>query len=167
MQTIKEKFFQDQVEYLRLECEQQPKLRTFIKFKQFELLPASLTFFQRKHIAKIRLGSLALRIESGRYSRPRLEIHERICPVCIKNKIQQGLAPEIENEVHFLFFCDQYDNLRVKWFSTLNKPENFYMLDDATKLNIVLNQQENCKPSAQFIVDAYGLRSNLLINKSK
>ena len=29
IQTIKEKFLQDQVEYLRLECEQQPKLRTF------------------------------------------------------------------------------------------------------------------------------------------
>ena len=77
------------------------------------------------------------------------------------------MAPEIENEVHFLFFCDQYVNLRASWFSTLNKPENFYMLDEATKLNIVLNQQENCKPSAQFIVDAYGLRSKLLINKSK
>ena len=31
IQTIKEKFLQDQVEYLRLECEQQPKLRTVDK----------------------------------------------------------------------------------------------------------------------------------------
>ena len=102
IQTIKDKFLQDQVEYLKLECEQQTKLRTFIKFKQFGILPAyltkPLTFFQRKHVAKIRLGSLALRIETGRYSRPRLEIHERLCPVCTESKIQQGLAPEIENE---------------------------------------------------------------------
>ena len=69
--------------------------------------------------------------------------------------------------LHFLFFCDQYDKLRANWFSNLNIPENFYMLDEATKLNIVLNQQENCKPSAQFIVDAYGLRRKLLSNKSK
>ena len=126
-----------------------------------------LTFFQRKHIAKIRLGSIALRIESGRYSRPRLEIHERLCPVCTESRIQQGLAPEIENESHFLLFCVKYDILRAKWFSTINKPENFYTLDEASKLNIVLNQQENCKPSAHFIVDAYGLRSKLLMNKSK
>ena len=171
IQTIKEKFIQEQVEYLRLECEQQPKLRTFIKFKQFGPLPAyltkPLTFFQRKHIAKIRLGSLAIRIESGRYSRPRLEIHERLCPVCIDSRTQQGLAPEIENEIHFLFFCDKYEILRANWFSNINKPENFSTLDEATKLNIVLNQHENCKPSAQFIVDAYGLRSKLLLNKSK
>ena len=171
IQTIKEKFLQDQVEYLRLECEQQPKLRTFIKFKQYGLLPAyltkPLTFFQRKHIAKIRLGSLALRIESGRYTRPRLEIHERLCPVCTESKIEQGLPPEIENEPHFLFSCDKYDILRANWFSKINKPENFFTLDEATKLNIVLNQQENCKPSAHFIVDAYGLRSKLLMNKSK
>ena len=113
------------------------------------------------------MGSLVLWIESGRYSRPRLEIYERLCPVCTESKIQQGLVPEIENEVHFLFFCEQYDKLRADWFSTLNKPENFCILDEATKLNIVLNQQENCKPSAQFIVDAYGFRSKLLINKSK
>ena len=87
--------------------------------------------------------------------------------VCTESRIQQGLAPEIENESHFLFLCDKYDILRANWFSKINKTENFFTLDEATKLNIVLNQQENCKPSAHFIVDAYGLRSKLLMNKSK
>ena len=81
--TIKESFKSEQAEYLKNECEQQSKLRTFIKFKQFGILPAYVTkplsFFQRKHIAKLRLGSLEIRIESGRFSRPHLEIHERIC----------------------------------------------------------------------------------------
>ena len=169
IETIKKNYFRDQAEYLRLECEQQPKLRTFIKFKQFGSLPAYLTkplsFFQRKHIAKTRIGSLALRIESGRYSRPRLEVHERICPVCSDNKIQQGLEPEIEDETHYLFFCEQYDVLRASWFSKINKPENFHMLDEESKLSIVLNQPENCKQSAQFIADAYGLRSKLINRK--
>ena len=167
--TIKEKFISDQAEYLKQECEQQTKLRTFNTFKQFGILPSYVTkplsFHQRKHLAKIRLGALALRIETGRYSRPRLEIHERICPLCSENRIQQGLSPQIETESHFLFSCIQHINLRVKWFSIISKPEHFEILNEATKLDIVLNRAENCKPTAQYIVDAYGVRSKL-INKN-
>ena len=167
--TIKEKFISDQAEYLKHECEQQTKLRTFNTFKQFGILPSYVTkplsFHQRKHLAKIRLGALALRIETGRYSRPRLEIHERICPLCSENRIQQGLSPQIETESHFLFSCIQHINLRVKWFSIISKPEHFEILNEATKLDIVLNRAENCKPTAQYIVDAYGVRSKL-INKN-
>ena len=75
--SIKQKRKADQADYLKSECEQQPKLRTFITFKNFNEMPSyvtkPLTFLQKKHIAKIRLGSLAIRIESGRFSRPRLE----------------------------------------------------------------------------------------------
>ena len=75
--TIKSKFISDQLEYLKHECEQQTKLRTFNQFKEYGSVPAYITkplsFFQRKHIAKLRLGVLQIRIESGRYSRPRLE----------------------------------------------------------------------------------------------
>ena len=166
---IRRLFIFDQSEYLKHECEQQSKLRTFITFKEFGTLPAyvikPLSFFQRKHIARLRLGALQIRIESGRYARPRLEINERICPVCSERRIQQGLDPEIETEVHFVFFCDQYHMLREKMFSTLNKPIDFEMLEDAEKLKIVLNMPENCKQTAQFIVDAYSMRSKI-INRS-
>ena len=167
--TIKDKYISDQAEYFKHECEQQTKLRTFNLFKQFGSLPAYLTkplsFYQRKHLAKIRLGSLALRIETGRYSRPRLEVHERICPICSETRIQRGLLPQIETEAHFLFSCDQYTKLREKWFSLIFKPENFDSLNEAAKLDVVLNHAENCKPSAQFIIDAYGVRSKS-INKN-
>ena len=105
-------------ESLKHECGQQTKLRTFNTFKQFGSLPSYVTkplsFHQRKHLAKIRLGVLALRIETGRYSRPRLEIHERICPLCSENRIQRGLLPQIETGAHFLFSCVQHITLRVK-----------------------------------------------------
>ena len=164
--TIKERFRSDQAEYLKYECEQQSKLRTFIKFKQFGILPAYVTkplsFFQRKHIAKLRLGSLEIRIESGRFSRPRLEIHERICLLCLDSKTQQGIEPEIETEAHFLFSCGRYEILRRDWFSKIIKPENFDLLEEDSKLNTVLNLPENCKPTAQFITDAYSMRSRIL-----
>ena len=79
--------------------------------------------------------------------------------------VQLSKLNKVENETHYLFFCEQYDILRANWFSKINKPENFHMLDEESKLSIVLNQPENCKQSAQFIADAYGLRSKLINRK--
>ena len=124
-----------------------------------------LSFFRRKHIAKLRLGSLEIRIESGRFARPRLEINERICLLCQESKIRQGLAPEIETESHFLLFCYRYDALRTEWLSKINKPDNFEVLDEGSKLCIILNLSENCKLTAGFITEAYGMRSRLLNNQ--
>ena len=74
LETMKEHFKIDQANYLKQECEQKTKLRTFLTFKQFNVMPAyvtkPLTFLQKKHLSKLRLGSLELRIESGRFSRP-------------------------------------------------------------------------------------------------
>ena len=86
LENIKEKFKIDQADYLKHECMQQSKLRIFNKFKHFGSTPACvikpMSFYQRKEFAKLRLGSLELRIETGRFSRPRLEIHERLCLIC-------------------------------------------------------------------------------------
>ena len=142
------------------------KLRTFVTFKQFNAMPAyvtkPLTFLQKKHLSKIRLGSLELRIESGRFSRPRLEINERICLICRDANLSLDLEPQIETEAHFLFFCDYYKNLRNTWLADLVKPENFVNLDEGLKLSIVLNVPENVKKTAQFIINAYNLRSKKL-----
>ena len=139
-----------------------------MKFKQFETVPAyvykPLSFIQRKYLSKLRGGSLGIRIESGRFARPRLEVHERVCLVCSDSRIQEGLDPEIESEIHFLFQCGGYAQVRNCWFQNLTKPDKFESLDADTKLNIVLNYPENTKITAQFIVDAYSVRSKL-INK--
>ena len=133
----------DQADFLKGECEQQTKLRTFIKFKEFESIPAYVTkplsFLQKKYLSKLRLGSLELKIETGRYARPRLEVHERICPICTENRQHKGLEPEIETEIHFLFYCELYDNLRKGWIQKVIKPQNFMDLDEDTKLKVVLN----------------------------
>ena len=164
--SIKQKRKTDQAEYLKSECEQQPKLRTFITFKNFNEMPSfvtkPLTFLQKKQIAKIRLGSLAIRIESGRFSRPRLEPHQRICLVCRDTNISEGLEPCVENEFHFLYVCSKYSNLRNSWLESLVKPENFENLDQGSKLGIALNLHENIKATAQFIISAYNMRSKVI-----
>ena len=50
-------------------------------------------------------------------------------------------------------------------FTTINKPVNFDMLEDGTKLSIVLNLPENCNQTAKFVADAQRMRSKI-INRS-
>ena len=77
---------------------------------------------ERSLISQLRLGVLPLRIETGRYTR--LEVHERLCELCNNG--------QVEDEAHFLFECDMYNNLRNDMqtamnaqFNTLDLPEKF------------------------------------------
>ena len=162
LDAIKQNFKSDQEQFLRNECEQMPKLRTFNSFKKFNELPPyiakPLTFLQRKSLAKIRLGSLELRIESGRFCRPRLEIHERTCQVCES----ETESPPVETEFHFMFLCNRYVQLRNVWMTKLKLPDNFIDLLDQEKFDIVFNEPDNVKPTAKFIVDAYSMRSKII-----
>ena len=58
----------------------------------------------RTAIAKLRSGTLPLAIETGRYTNTPPE--RRICRMCN--------ADEIENELHFLFICDRFTNIRLQ-----------------------------------------------------
>jgi hypothetical protein len=84
--SMKAAFIPQQNQYLKAECQAKPKLRTFILFKNFDSEPAyttkPLSFFQRRMMAKLRLGCLPIRLETGRYSIPRLPENERTCLVC-------------------------------------------------------------------------------------
>ena len=125
--------------YLKAECESKPKLRTFSKIKNFQEIPAyivkPLTFLQRRFIGKTRLGSLQIRLETGRFSRPVLEEHLRICLVC--DQVNHG-GQQIENEHHFIFICSTYNTLRRELLKKLTIP--------------------------QFIISAFDMRSKI-INK--
>ena len=106
-------------------------------------------------MSRLRLGSLELRIDSGRYQRPALRIHERNCPACSKD----SLIKPVETEYHFLFGCKAYDHLRKVWFQEMTLPEKFQNLPDYRKLDLLLNKPENVKLSAQFIIIALTMRN--------
>ena len=147
---------------LKDQCSAKPKLRTFITFKDFYATPSHiskpLTFIQRKFMSKIRLGCLDIRIETGRYARPRLPEEARICQICHN----PGQTPE--NEVHFLLKCEAYERERSAWLSSLEKPENFPILPPSEKLRIALNHDQNVKKSAQYIINIYEKRSKIVSN---
>ena len=71
---LKSSMVKRQQEIVKIECENKPKLRTFMLFKDFQALPPHvgkpLSFVGRKTISKLRLGILPLRIETGRYTKP-------------------------------------------------------------------------------------------------
>ena len=99
-------------------CPNLPKLRTFNQLKDFYSTPAymikSLRFVQRKFIAKLRLGCLGIKIERGRYSRPKIPPESRICKICSNSEII------IDDEFHFLFECRTYEHLRAIWLNGLD-----------------------------------------------
>ena len=143
----------------RLNCLEKPKLRNFVTFKNFGSTPPyllkPLSFVQRKFIAKIRLSALPIKIETGRYERPKLAINERLCPSC-----DDGLS--IENEEHFVFKCAKYSKIRQIWMDKLQKNEDFLTLDSSEKFKIIFDQSENIKLTAQFLVNIFDLRSKII-----
>ena len=72
----------------------------------------------RQLVAKLRSGNHDLRIETGRHCIPKVPKHLRICKFCSDN--------EVENESHFLFSCNLYQNIRKKFFDDVSlKYPNF------------------------------------------
>ena len=71
---------------LKSKCTSKPKLRTFNTFMDFGTTPSylliPLSFVQKMFLAKTRLAALPIRLETGRYERPRLLEQERLCPSC-------------------------------------------------------------------------------------
>ena len=83
-------------------------------------------------INKFRLGNHKLRIETGRHTIPKTPINLRICSFCHSN--------EVENEIHFLFSCQLYDILRLKFFNDLtDKYSLFKELDSNAKVLFLFN----------------------------
>ena len=146
----------------KTECQNSSKLRTFVKFKDFSNTPnyltKPLTFIQRKFLAKIRLGCLEIRVETGRYARPRLPAESRLCQVCENND------QKVEDEFHFIFECNKYDQERSFWLNKLKVPDNFITETQEKKLDLVLNDHSNVKLTAQFIINIFDIRSKIVNN---
>ena len=168
--TVKELYYEKQCTKLKEECQVKPKLRTFILFKEFWGQPAfigkPLSFHHRKMLARIRLGCLPLRLETGRYSIPRLKEEDRTCLICKPANrlvdIDPVMLEPVESEIHFLFYCEGYLRERNFWFNQLELPLGFESYSDGEKLKIVLNKPSNVKATSSFIVKALNLRDQLL-----
>ena len=84
---------------------------------------------ERRDFTKLRISCHQLKIETGRYSKPKTPIEDRLCTLC-----SMGV---IENENHMLLECPLYEPDRklffanVQTFYTANldmNAETFYLL---------------------------------------
>ena len=162
LKYIEKKFTETQAVNLAEKCRQYPKLRTFVLFKDFSRDPLyiskPLSFFYRRLLARIRLGCLPLHLETGRYSVPRVPEEKRLCEAC---RVLSG-ERVVESETHFLFDCNSYANEREKWLSAMTIPSDFTSLRIDQKLQIIFNESPNIKPTAIYISNAMGLRTDNL-----
>ena len=94
--------------------QRKPKLRFYRKFKN-EISTESYTLMnidcvRRSYLAQLHLGILPLSIETGRFRG--IPQNERYCLICNDNSI--------EGEIHFLFQCQGYNDIRTDWFKSIN-----------------------------------------------
>ena len=119
-----------------------------------------LPFILRKRLAQLRLGSLPIRIETDRYTRPIVHRDQRYCiqPKCenIVSDLSDSMK-HVENEYHFLIKCSQYDQLRSQMFAQIQAVD-FAEMNDPDKFVFLLITQSVAKIVAQFIIDAYDER---------
>ena len=101
-------------------------------------------------ITKLRLGNHHLHIETGRHSIPKTPENLRLCSFC--------KTDEIENEIHFLFFCRLCDSLRMKFFNIITEKYT------QSKILFLFNGIDPivCRKTAAFAYDCMNYRRQML-----
>lgn len=107
------------------------KLRTYRTYKSsFTTEPYITMNMRRDHrriLAKFRSCNIPLAVETGRYSKPKTPLNERLCKFCD--------TASVEDETHFLIDCDFYSDIRYDLFRCANTLNiNFNSFASADKL---------------------------------
>jgi len=93
-----------------------------------------------------------LRIETGKWFK--FDVEQRLCQQCQSNKI--------EDELHFLFECNLYQDMRTELFSQLRKIEkdNLRALQNLEQLHNFLTQVSinSINILAEFVKRAFEMR---------
>ena len=118
-----------------------PKLRTFKLFKEEFKFESYLTSTKNHNhtlsLFRFRISSHNLRIETGRYTRPKTPEQERKCIYCSNHSV--------ENEPHFLLVCDLYTNERAELIKdVINYIPN--LMDLSNEEKFIMLMSSNLKP---------------------
>jgi hypothetical protein len=116
-----------------------PKLRTYVSFKStLQLEPYLLSETHkagRYLLTSIRTGTNKLRIETGRWKKPKEAPEDRVCRAC--------MSGEIEDEKHFVLDCAAYASLRTQMIDLIrlktNNNYNLYLNSRDEKWRILMN----------------------------
>ena len=138
-----------------------PILRTYTMFKtEFgseKYIEAISDCRYRIAMTKLRSSSHTLEVERGRYTKPKTNICERLCPVC----------NVIEDEIHFLANCKLYDAERTDFFGKIKaKIQNLHELNDADKFILLMSSKDKqiLVWTGKFIYKCFNIRSRFYLN---
>ena len=104
-------------------------------------------------LARIRSGTNNLRIETGRYERPKIEEKFRTCKICMR---------ETENEEHFLRYCPAYKDIREEFMNEVKDDGQDEQDDKITKILFGVGKIEEINKSIRFIRRAMARRNRIL-----
>ena len=128
-----------------------PKLRTYIKYKKIlkeEDYLKNEDSIGRRMLARIRSGTNNLRIETGRYERPRQIEKFRICKVCMR---------ETEDEEHFLNRCKAYEDIRKDLFTERSEGDG-----KITNILFGIGKEDEINRAIRYIRRAMARRNRIL-----
>ena len=134
-----------------------PKLRTYRNIKN-KFCPESYTLLnlkrnERSVLAQIRCGILPIHIETGRFVNIKAE--DRICTLCNAN--------EVEDEYHFLFYCQLYEFERENFYRELRTSyPNIDQLNNPCKLRFLFNMEP--RKLGKYAVRIWDIRQQKLYN---
>ena len=121
-------------------------------------LDAQLSYKESKRLAQLRTSAHKLNAETGRFSKNRDSIINRICEFCSSedSSIMMNMAelpffePILEDEYHVLRTCPKYHDLRLK----LSDKVKTYIFADMSAIFTAEHLQE----SARYIMKIYKRR---------
>lgn len=158
LDSVKSKLVADFKDKWFNEINNMPKLRTYKHLKtEFYAEPyvqKHLTRTQRSAIARIRCGTFPLEVERGRYRN--IPIEQRVCKMCNSGSI--------EDEQHFILYCDRYSVLRNKLFTAISPDPAYPLRINELPPNAALNEllSNNNKSIANFILDCDRIRREII-----
>lgn len=130
--TFSQRVFDSYVQNWRTELSENNKLNSYQKLKHNFVRENYLIYIKnrklRNSMCKLRISAHPLKIETGRYNKPPIPRHLRICTIC----------NEIEDEPHFLTSCSKFTEERKKMLQGL-KLRNFYFLNHIDQYIYMMN----------------------------
>ncbi len=134
-----------------------PKLRTYKLFKEefkFEnYLRSTKNLNHTLALFHFRISSHNLRIETGRYTRPKIPVNQRMCIYCT--------FQAVETESHFLVECSLFIKERMEFLEAVNiyLPVNNNYATNEHKFVDIMSCDE------KFVTDALGKFIYTCLNK--
>ena len=114
-----------------------PKLRTYIKFKENFKISSYLSQYMprklQKTMAQFRTSSHKLRIETGRYEG--LSVLERTCEFCLNG--------EVDDEIHLLLKCKYHDLERMLFLKNVSIYKTIDSLSIENIFHLLMSSDDN------------------------